>query len=77
MILSHSLFHPQHLKSVFSIPYLFVYFVFNTFSFFMQSSVNNKAGTVQEDALEAVATLVEVLGAEFIKYMEVSVSLVT
>ena len=43
----------------------------------MQSSVNNKAGTVQEDALEAVATLVEVLGAEFIKYMEVSVSLVT
>jgi len=35
-----------------------------------QSSVNNKAGTVQEDALEAVATLVEVLGAEFMKYME-------
>jgi len=35
-----------------------------------QSSVNNKAGNVQEDALEAVATLVEVLGADFIKYME-------
>ena len=35
-----------------------------------QSSVNNKAGTVQEDALEAVATLVEVLGPEFMKYME-------
>ena len=48
-----------------------LYFLITSLS--LQSSVNNKAGTVQEDALEAVATLVEVLGAEFIKYMEVSV----
>merc|ERR1712008_538224 len=35
-----------------------------------QSSVNNKTGGVQEDALMAVSTLVEVLGDGFIKYME-------
>ena len=35
-----------------------------------QSSVNNKSGGVQEDALMAVSTLVEVLGAKFLKYME-------
>ncbi len=38
-----------------------------------QSSVNNKAsggGGVQEDALMAVSTLVEVLGEGFSKYME-------
>ena len=35
-----------------------------------QSSVNNKTGGVQEDALMAVSTLVEVLGDGFAKYME-------
>lgn len=35
-----------------------------------QSSVNNKTGGVQEDALMAVSTLVEVLGDNFAKYME-------
>ena len=35
-----------------------------------QSSVNNKTGGVQEDALMAVGTLVEVLGDGFAKYME-------
>merc|ERR1719220_1456784 len=35
-----------------------------------QSSVNNKTGGVQEDALMAVSTLVEVLGEGFNKYME-------
>jgi len=35
-----------------------------------QSSVNNKTGGVQEDALMAVGTLVEVLGEGFAKYME-------
>lgn len=35
-----------------------------------QSSVNNKTGGVQEDALMAVSTLVEVLGEGFSKYME-------
>jgi len=35
-----------------------------------QSSVNNKSGGVQEDALMAVSTLVEVLGEGFGKYME-------
>ncbi len=35
-----------------------------------QSSVNNKTGGVQEDALMAVSTLVEVLGDGFTKYME-------
>lgn len=35
-----------------------------------QSSTQTRAGGVQEDALMAVATLVEVLGESFIKYME-------
>merc|ERR1712158_129819 len=35
-----------------------------------QSSVNNKTGGVQEDALMAVGTLVEALGEGFNKYME-------
>ena len=35
-----------------------------------QSSVNNKTGGVQEDALMAVSTLVDVLGDGFNKYME-------
>jgi importin subunit beta-1 len=35
-----------------------------------QSSTQTRAGGVQEDALMAVATLVEVLGDAFIKYME-------
>jgi importin subunit beta-1 len=35
-----------------------------------QSSVNNKTGGVQEDALMAVSTLVEVLSDGFAKYME-------
>lgn len=35
-----------------------------------QSSVSNKTGGVQEDALMAVSTLVEVLGEGFMKYME-------
>ena len=35
-----------------------------------QSSLNNKTGGVQEDALMAVSTLVEVLGEGFSKYME-------
>ncbi len=35
-----------------------------------QSSVNNKTGGVQEDALMAVSTLVEVLGEGFRNYME-------
>ena len=35
-----------------------------------QSSVNNKTGGVQEDALMAVSTLVEVLGEGFAKYLE-------
>ena len=35
-----------------------------------QSSVNNKTGGVQEDALMAVSTLTEVLGEGFMKYME-------
>ncbi|XP_059088722.1 importin subunit beta-1-like [Tigriopus californicus] len=35
-----------------------------------QSSVNNKTGGVQEDALMAVSTLVEVLGDVFSKYMD-------
>lgn len=35
-----------------------------------QSSVNHKTGGVQEDALMAVSTLVEVLGEGFSKYME-------
>lgn len=35
-----------------------------------QSSVNNKTGGVQEDALMAVSTLVEVLGEVFSKYMD-------
>ena len=35
-----------------------------------QSSLNNKTGGVQEDALMAVSTLVEVLGEGFTKYME-------
>ncbi len=34
-----------------------------------ESSVNNKSGGVQEDALMAVSTLVEVLGDGFVKYM--------
>ena len=32
--------------------------------------MNNKSGGVQEDALMAVATLVEVLGEGFSKYIE-------
>ena len=35
-----------------------------------KSSVNNKTGGVQEDALMAVSTLVEVLGDSFAKYMD-------
>lgn len=35
-----------------------------------QSSLNNKTGGVQEDALMAVSTLVEVLSDKFSKYME-------
>ena len=35
-----------------------------------QSSTQTRSGGVQEDALMAVATLVEVLGDGFIKYME-------
>lgn len=35
-----------------------------------QSSVNNKTGGVQEDALMAVSTLVEVLGEGFSKYLD-------
>ena len=35
-----------------------------------QSSINSKTGGVQEDALMAVSTLVEVLGEGFSKYME-------
>lgn len=35
-----------------------------------QRSVNNKSGSVQEDALMAVSTLVVVLGEGFVKYME-------
>merc|ERR1719153_771297 len=35
-----------------------------------QSSTQTRAGGVQEDALMAVSTLVEVLGEGFIKYME-------
>ncbi len=35
-----------------------------------ESSVNNKSGGVQEDALMAVSTLVEVLGDGFSKYMD-------
>ena len=35
-----------------------------------QSSVNNKTGGVQEDALMAVSTLVEVLSDGFAKYMD-------
>ncbi len=35
-----------------------------------QSSVSNKSGGVQEDALMAVSTLVEVLGESFVKYMD-------
>ena len=35
-----------------------------------QSSLNNKTGGVQEDALMAVSTLVEVLSDGFSKYME-------
>lgn len=36
----------------------------------LQSSLNNKTGSVQEDALMAVSALVEVLGEGFSKYME-------
>ena len=35
-----------------------------------QSSSNTRSGGVQEDALMAVATLVEVLGEGFMKYMD-------
>ena len=35
-----------------------------------QSSAQSRSGGVQEDALMAVATLVEVLGDGFIKYMD-------
>merc|ERR1712168_1025276 len=36
----------------------------------MLSGVNGRAGGVQEDALLAVSTLIEVLGDNFMKYME-------
>ena len=35
-----------------------------------QSSTQSRSGGVQEDALMAVATLVEVLGDGFLKYMD-------
>ena len=49
---------------------LFRSFILTSFVQMFQSSTQTRAGGVQEDALMAVSTLVEVLGDGFLKYLD-------